>query len=86
MSKIKQKIFKRGKSCCLCSGVVNVGMSPDSHTMQGAHQHTFCSHLKYVLSRNLDQNMLKMHIFGKKLQKSLQRLRLRPRTTLASSG
>jgi len=37
----------------------------------GAHQHTFCSHLKSVLSRNFDQNMLKNAIFWGKNCKNL---------------
>jgi len=36
----------------------------------GAHQHTFCSRLKRVLSRNLDQRMLKVRIFLEKKTKN----------------
>jgi len=42
------------------------GTRPEAQAL-GAHQHTFCSHLKRILSRNLDQSMLKMCIFWKKM-------------------
>jgi len=40
-----------------------------SHAL-GAHQHTFYSQLKRILSRNLDQSMLiKLHIFEREKKK-----------------
>jgi len=35
-----------------------------------AHQHTFCSHLKRILCRNLDKNMLKNAYFLEKKHKN----------------
>jgi len=40
-------------------------MRPGAQAL-GAQQHTFCSHFKHVLSRNLDQSMLKNAYFLKK--------------------
>jgi len=37
----------------------------------GAHQYTFCSHLKSILSRNFDQSMLKNAYFGENNCKTL---------------
>jgi len=44
------------------------GTRPGAQAL-GAQQHTFCSHFKCVLSRNLDQNMLKMPIIWGKTVK-----------------
>jgi len=59
------------------------GTRPGAQAL-GAHQYTFCSHLKTRLSRNLGQNMLKNAL--EKLQKLPQRRELRLRTPLAYGG
>jgi len=49
-----------------CSkGGASGGTRPRAQAV-GAQQHTFCSHFKVFLSRNLDQSMLIMRIFWEK--------------------
>jgi len=62
------------------------GTRPGAQAL-GAHQHTFCSHLKMHLSRNLDQSMLKNAYF---LEKDVKNRRSvggsAPELPLASGG
>jgi len=41
------------------------GTRPESQAL-GAHQHTYCSHLKHVFKQNLNRNMLKNAYFFEK--------------------